>query len=508
MVRYQAYALALQVRFKWRHKDTDVWRRLMDATCFVVDWIGKPLAPTMTQYGGHWCHIVTCAHVLQPWDYPNFYPPVGVTKFVSRISAGDTMCQMRVPTLDGNVVHKHFTSRHHTYTHTNPRLDLAVCHSEQNYKRYGEVKMLWMQNEGWALRPRLDVLTDLQRGDEVWVYGMNAQECLMDDEPKADIKMIPTGVKGVVRGTEQEHFWVKFEDNIPMGMCGGPILRDGKCVGMLTAMVHQNSENKTLAGCARCTYARDIRQFLMEVEKQMKNPVPRMYNTSGPPCEYKDWSKVDAKLAQHTEVPISNTRIDGHFHQQEGSDSMQMYGNSGLMNREFQENFMGLDAETSTDGKSGRHPDGTTGNMTEDGRKTHEMGNRPDPSPAGYYGTDEFKMKNGWDTTTTEEAREAIRNHSRDKTGQSVDSVNQLNSVLETMRDRRVFKKNVDSASKDPQGIYFRNQDTTKMPDPKDTFKRQKNSGVPRAVPKGIQYDTGSGHFVDQELTEGLWDQN
>eukprot|EP00760_Papus_ankaliazontas_P030453 PhM_4_TR4836/c0_g2_i1/m.71683 len=515
-VRYQPYALALQVRFRWRHKENDQWRRLMDASCFVVDWITRPTgAPTLSQYGGHWCHIVTCAHVMCPWDYPIYYPPLGATKFVSRITPSDTMLQLRVPDLQGDVIHKHFTSRHHSFQHSNPRLDIAVCHSEQNYKRYGEMKMLWMQNEGWAMRPRLDVLTELKAGDSVWLYGMNAQENLLDDDKKPDITMIPTGVRGIIRGCEEEHFWVAFDDVIPMGMCGGPVMKDGKCVGMLTALAHSDSENRTLAGCGMCTYSRDIRSFLIEVEKQMKNPNIKMYNSEGQwegkhDNKHKDWSSVEGRLARHIEVPISNTRIDQHFVEGDRQEAHAMFGRSGLYDQETQENFMGMDMSSSTVAEK---PENVI-ERTPDGEKRYKMGERPDKGfRRGVYGVDEdFKNRKDFDVGPLEDVKEMFKGVTREQAGKDPDMVAQLRQVQETHTQMRRSQQNTDSAKRAPEGTYFKNfsefAKTGGSP-----FGDKESIKETRARSKDGQtatmgYDSNRTQFSDDNILSGLWDKH
>ncbi|EKF30663.1 hypothetical protein MOQ_005513 [Trypanosoma cruzi marinkellei] len=281
MVRFQPWCMAVQTRFKWRHKETDRWRRLMDATCIPLDWFGQTRGPTFSQYGGHWTHLLTCAHVICPWDYPNYYPTEGPTRFVSRITLADTMTQVRLVSMQGTAVYKHFTSNQHVYVHSNPRLDLCVLHPEQNLKRSGEMKMLWMQNEGYVIRPRLELVEPLAVGDHVWIYGMTAHESLFDEEKAPEPLMVPTGIRAKVHTLTREHFFLDTtslegadKGRIGMGMCGSVVMRNGRCVGMLTATVHEESKCKELAGTAMCAYASDIFDFLLEVERQMKEPNP------------------------------------------------------------------------------------------------------------------------------------------------------------------------------------------------------------------------------------------
>lgn len=344
-VRFQPYAMAVQTRFKWRHKETDRWRRLMDATCFQLDWFGQTRGPNFSQYSGHWTHIVTCAHVICPWDYPNFYPPTGPTRFVSHITLADTMTQIRLPSLQGQAVYKHFVSNQHVYVHSNPRLDLCVLHPEQNLRRSGEMKMLWLQNEGYLTRPRLELVRPLQVGDVVWIYGMNAQESLFDEEKAPEPRMIPVGLRARVHTLTREHFFIdtrgmqatlagsearrnstekkkeeeeETEEAVVMGMCGSVIMREGRCVGMLTATVHRNSACTALAGTVMCTYAHDIFEFLLEVEKQMKNALaPLQHEETVSQKRRQQWPQRDRDEDSSSPPPTPSTRVGNAQNKQE-----------------------------------------------------------------------------------------------------------------------------------------------------------------------------------------------
>lgn len=416
--RYQPFAMAFQSRFKWRHRESDPWRRLMDATCFTVDWITRPRGPDFSQFSGHWTHVVSCAHVMSPWMYPNYYPPVGMTRFVSKITLADTMSQARMPSLQGEVIYRHFLSNFHTFIHSNPRLDLAVAHPEQNFKRGGEMKLLWLQNEGFVKRPRFEVIEDLRVGDHVWIHGMSARSNVFDEEAVGDPLMIPTGVRARVKHLAKENFYLEpideLQPEIAMGMCGAPVVRDGKLVGMLTATVHESSENAFLRNTAMCTYGHEIRSFLMEVEKQMKNPAAyqekdkstfqeRREEEGHETPQYKDWDRIDGRVAHHVKVPVSLWKMDTDWMQEEDRLSSGIYGRSGPFSAEVQEQMFGM--EMNTVSHDGRKPEGV--NMTSaDGGAMVDEGMRPDPSPSNIHGPPEaFKTKSVWDSTAGEEVK-------------------------------------------------------------------------------------------------------
>ncbi|CCW62053.1 unnamed protein product [Phytomonas sp. EM1] len=465
LVRFQPHAMAIQTRFKWRHKETDRWRRLMDASCFVLDWMGQTRGPNFSQYSGHWTHIVTCAHVVCPWDYPNYYPTEGPTRFVSRITLADTMTQVRLVSLQGTAVHKHFTSNQHVYVHNNPRLDLCVVHPEQNLKRSGEMKMLWMQNEGLIMRPRLEILEKLQVGDHVWVYGMSAHESLFDEEKAPEPLMIPTGIRARVHAVTREHFFIdttsiegEERGRVQMGMCGSVVMRNGKCVGMLTATVHEESNCKELAGTAMCTYSSDIFEFLLEVEKQMKSPPPRQVpeetvfearrrEEGKEPEENKDWDLDHSRIARHIPVPISLWHMDEKWMTEEDFLTTQVFGRSGMFNQETQETALGYDMNTSKT-YGDRPGDIAVFDTNSATGKPEVSGERKDCSPTGIYADHEdFKTRDVWDTDLNSEVRSLFDKAIGEK---DAESLNMFRKSLENIKLRRAMEKMKDTAMKYP----------------------------------------------------------
>lgn len=382
----------------------------MDATCFSVDWITRTAGPTMGQSSGFWTHIVAPAHVTCPWDYPNYYPPTGDSRFVSKITYGDTRTQIRVVSNQGDASYKFFLSQHYTFNHSNPRLDLSVIHPEQLFKRAGgESKLLHMQNQGLISRPMLDIVAPVQKGDIVWIYGYTAEEALFDEEKAEEPKMLPTAIRGVVHATTREQFWVDtMGEDIFMGMCGAPIMRNGKCIGMLTAKVHALSDCKELAGCAMCTYSKDIFEFLVEVEEQLKNGAEQMESeptkfqrmrkeeaertgvrqpTQDKP--YRSWDLDQTRIARRVQVPVSlfAQANEQEFNTQEDAEVAAMYGPSGPLNEEVQEN-LGFHMNVDRD-KHGKPDSISTPPKEHQPGFNYATQQRRDPSPeATIYGAD------------------------------------------------------------------------------------------------------------------------
>lgn len=433
----------------------------MDATCFPVDWIGQTRGPNFSQFSGHWTHLLTCAHVLCPWDYPNYYPPKGPTRFVSRITLADTMTQVRLPSLQGTAVYKHFVSNQHVYVHSNPRLDLCVLHPEQNLKRSGEMKMMWLQNEGYVIRPRLEINQRVEAGDHVWIYGMTAHESLFDEEKMPEPLMIPTGIRAKVHAVTNEHFFLdttSFEGvdkgAVMMGMCGSVIIRNGKCVGMLTATVHKDSNCKELAGTAMCTHSSDIFDFLLEVEKQMKQPPPRQQQEEtrfeskrreeGKEAEeHRDWDLDFTRLARHIPVPVSLFHMDEKWMTEEDYMTSTVFGRSGPLNQETQESALGYDMNTSK--SYGERPGdiASFSNSTQNA-KPPVQGERKDYSPTGIYADHEdFKTKDVWESNLGGEMRDLFE---KNADGKDANSLNMMRQALENIRAQRAMEKMKESA--------------------------------------------------------------
>lgn len=447
--------MAFQSRFRWRHRDTDPWARLMDATCFPVDFIGRPRGPSLSQYGGHWSHVITCAHVVCPWEYPNFYPPAGQTKWVAKLTLADTMSQVRLVSVQGQCIYRHFASQHHTFLHRNPRLDIAVLHSEQNMKRTGEMKMLWMQNEGYVIRPRFELLEELKEGDHCWIYGMAANSQLFDEEAPADPYMIPTGIRAKVKHLEEEHFFLEpleGEPEITMGMCGSPIMRSGRCVGMLTSSVHEGSENRKLAGTGMCSYAHDIRAFLMEVEKQMNNAVQyhekdsifmgRRKEEGFRPPEYREWDTTDSRVARHIPVPASQWKLEENWATEEDRLSGDIFARGGPFNQETQENFFGMDMNTAN--SQGHRPENLSMAGGEGGGKPHACGERPDKSPTAIWAPHEsWKERTEWDSVKGQEAREYMHGAVNHGDAETVDKLRRSIEFMQRRRHQETVKESV-----------------------------------------------------------------
>jgi hypothetical protein len=509
--RFRPFAGTLQSRFRWRHREFDSWRRLMDATCFVVDWIGRPRGNVLSTAGGHWTHIITCAHVLAPWDYPNFYPPVGQTRFVSKITLADTMLQLRVPSLQGDPVYRHFCSQHHTFVHADKRLDLAVCHAEQFYKRNGDAKLLFLQNEGLLMRPRFELLEELEEGDIVWIYGCTARGDVYDDSEQSDPLMVPTGIRCRVKHLEPDHFFLDTTadpttNEIEMGMCGSVVIKNGKCVGMLTSTVHEDSENVKLRGTAMCTYARDIRAFLLEVEQQMLNPNftqnveetvfqsrrkdEAVAGKRDPERVSKDWEADKYRLAHHLRVPKSQWQQGEVWTREEDTFNKYVYGKTSGFNQEVQENAFGLGMNESSEDGTDVEGHGTLG---QDGKKLEESGMREDPSPTNHFiKHDEFARISEWDSQLGREAKDSARDST--EANAPGDEIDKLRRSVENMNRRREQE--------------WRQRSTTETMTSMKREQTTKDWTKPPTEEARKRHERGANPFHRDAELDGVWDRH
>lgn len=427
----------------------------MDATAFAVDWIGPLRSPEMSQWGGNWTHFVTCAHVLFPWDYPNFYPHEGVTRFVSQITLGDCKLVVKVPVESGEGSYKHFTSMHSNYHHKNSALDVAITHPEMMFKRYGEMRVMLMEVLGAVRRVRLDCVRRVEVGDFVWIYGMTAHESLFDDETRSEPLMVPTGFKGVVVAAGRGCFFVDTcidgGSRVEMGMCGSPVMRDGKCVGMVTARMHESTKRPEIANCAMCTFAEDIWKFLRDAEDDM-NQRPQSSFEEGPSvfdrrraeersrspeaqaefeAREREAQRIHSGLGSAVHVPVPKMFFKPEQDVTEESKfAEQLFGPRGGFNEEFQENVLGLDMNETT---SAQAPKGLR--MPNNG-VPQRSGSRPDPAPSHFHILDEKDLPNDPMTGSNPQVADAF--------GAFAEDMRVAKHIKQMQSDRRHedFKKN------------------------------------------------------------------
>eukprot|EP00744_Colponema_vietnamica_P019149 GILI01027086.1.p1 GENE.GILI01027086.1~~GILI01027086.1.p1 ORF type:complete len:434 (+),score=64.14 GILI01027086.1:85-1386(+) len=298
-----------------------------------------------------------------------------------------------------------------------------------------------------------------------------------------------------------------------MGMCGAPVMRNGKCIGMLTAKVHELSDCKELAGCAMCTYSTDIFEFLVEVEEQLKNGGEKMDDptkfqrmreeehlklgtqqlTEDKP--YRNWDLDQTRIAHRVQVPLSlfSQNNDPEFQTQEDANSVTMYGSSGVINEEVQEN-LGYHMNVDRD-KHGK-PDSIGAPPKEHVPGVNYMNEaRKDPSPEATIHGRDIGVVNGrvvkeqLPEEMTKEWKEVLQ-MSIDKTGGNYNMMNNLRSSINS-----IHQSNVNEAMR--ESVFA----TGGSGDPGEAaFKGTKEKP---SMENDIKYNTVDGKPIPEEFVRG-----
>jgi hypothetical protein len=234
-----------------------------------------------------------------------------------------------------------------------------------------------------------------------------------------------------VAARTREHFFLDTKSiegaekgDISMGMCGSVVMRHGKCVGMLTAKVHDDSPTTELAGMSMCTYARDIFEFCLEVERQMKNPSPvmdpnptrfseRREAEGKRPAEHVDYELHETRLARHVKTSSALWHMEESFMTQEDIVTSSAFGRSGVFNQETQENILGLDMNQS---KVGERPEGVDVFGPGANGKPEVQTMRRDDGPTGIYvNKSEVPRDTMWDARTQQEMKNLFEGNVQEK---------------------------------------------------------------------------------------------
>eukprot|EP00755_Sulcionema_specki_P016196 Sspe_Gene.61404::Locus_34077_Transcript_1_1_Confidence_1.000_Length_2866::g.61404::m.61404 len=277
-------------------------KELSRGSWFAVPPLGRSLDGTPK------FHVVTANHVLHPFWYPELYSmdEGAQTEFLKFYSAHDTQITMYTAAADGS--HSHFSFKgfpDHTYADEARHLDTVTVHPRYHETLEvldrmfehtlptkpgapGPVRTSLRANEedddiDWADDSAF--LTDahnypfyfqllsfdcrpLQPGEPVLVHGH-----ILDAESSLTPVMVPAVVRAHVHRLlkdGEELFLITPERRLEPGMCGGPVTRDGRVIGMLSASVGEEAEKD--AGCGLVTSAAAIRSLLLRVEERWRWP--------------------------------------------------------------------------------------------------------------------------------------------------------------------------------------------------------------------------------------------
>eukprot|EP01062_Namystynia_karyoxenos_P017007 TRINITY_DN16256_c0_g1_i2.p1 TRINITY_DN16256_c0_g1~~TRINITY_DN16256_c0_g1_i2.p1 ORF type:complete len:982 (+),score=308.41 TRINITY_DN16256_c0_g1_i2:77-3022(+) len=283
-------------------------RELSRGSWFAVPQVGR------FQPGCPHFHVVTANHVMHPFWYPEFYPMGKGEKceWLNLLGHHDTEPFLLTPSPDGQESHRKFhCAPDWTYADPRKHLDIAVIHptpddtgamlranfshelrdasgpeapappgalrglfgGEENEMEeyFGEDMDGDAQNYPFHFQLLSFDCRPLEEGELVSVHG----HALVDDVALRPL-MLPTVVRARVRreerGAPAGFIFVEPQSELSEGVCGGPVLRDGRVVGMLTASVRPEAPH--YAGCGMVTPAAAIREFLLQIEEKWRWPDP------------------------------------------------------------------------------------------------------------------------------------------------------------------------------------------------------------------------------------------
>eukprot|EP01064_Diplonema_japonicum_P021618 TRINITY_DN3118_c0_g2_i1.p1 TRINITY_DN3118_c0_g2~~TRINITY_DN3118_c0_g2_i1.p1 ORF type:complete len:757 (+),score=165.00 TRINITY_DN3118_c0_g2_i1:3834-6104(+) len=284
--RWKHYAGYLEARAKlpWELNDGLQSR----ASWFAVPHIGRHLPGTPLY------HVVTVNHMIHPFWYPDLYSQQtgSPTEFLKYRGEHDVASTLYTATPTGHPSHHSLkTVPDLTYAHETRHLDVCVLHPsvadteetleqvfthqieepvlgvrEFDYSEYEEEKLhpFHFQLLAFDNRP-------LQVGERVMVHGHSADDTLEltavmhPSVTRCTVKKVVTDING----SSDKLIVIEPEKPLPEGACGGPVLRDGRVVGMVTATVDEHAEH---SGCVVVVGATTIREFLLRIEEKWRWP--------------------------------------------------------------------------------------------------------------------------------------------------------------------------------------------------------------------------------------------
>eukprot|EP01063_Lacrimia_lanifica_P035326 TRINITY_DN6702_c0_g5_i1.p1 TRINITY_DN6702_c0_g5~~TRINITY_DN6702_c0_g5_i1.p1 ORF type:complete len:941 (+),score=270.75 TRINITY_DN6702_c0_g5_i1:49-2871(+) len=286
-------------------------KELCRGSWFAVPHVGRRLPGTPA------FHVLTANHIVHPFNYPDLFDftPGSAVELMRYYGEHDVASVLKTASPDGDDSHKAIKARPDlTYAHEKRHLDIAVLHPSpkeceaalqdvySHLERQGTdaanaLLPQWMLEEFVASSDALRFpfhfqllafdCRPLQPGEKVMLHG----HTLRDDPTALTPLMVPTVVRGTVRQVvsqayaqdptsaaaaafpfAQQESMVIVEPEKPLeeGMCGGPVLRDGRVVGMTIASV--TNEASEFDGCALAVSAAAMRDLCLRVEESWRYP--------------------------------------------------------------------------------------------------------------------------------------------------------------------------------------------------------------------------------------------
>lgn len=174
-------------------------------------------------------HIVTSAHVVHPFAFPNYYPPEehAWLRFVGERHV-QTRFEIRERT-EGRVI---FSVDLHEKVFRHESRDICVVHPQDQPEFLRELAKL----EGGSRHHVLELEDDAAAGDKGEVMFVGHQ---IIEASGALQEQLPTVVPGSVLGcTPNGQAFASTQSTLQMGMCGGAVMNArGRCIGATEGIV-------------------------------------------------------------------------------------------------------------------------------------------------------------------------------------------------------------------------------------------------------------------------------
>lgn len=219
------------------------------------------------------------AHAATPWRYPKLYP----AEWLQDVSERNVIYTLEPRHLDGIfVTQRDFKPR--VYVHKSR--DLAVLHLDEED---AALQMLSKTLKN-SYETRLDFVPEdslpaTGRNEPLFFHGHNIEQ-----KPVVDMDtrlMLPHVEKGTFLGrtpAPANQCFVRTENVLQDGMCGGPVCEDFDLVpfadgkksivrGLLEGIVPTNHPSAEIAGTGVFVEAGEIRRFLQQIEQDEVEPL-------------------------------------------------------------------------------------------------------------------------------------------------------------------------------------------------------------------------------------------
>lgn len=196
---------------------------------------------------------VVSAHVAAPHRFPSYFPQ----EWLEHVTDAD--CRSILEVHDGD---KSSKSTNHALAagFRHAKLDVAAfLLDEEAQDRLADTQVLTMGE---------DPVTDA----EVCVHGFR----LIGESGSGSEGLVSANLNGKVKDVKGSRGFIDTGDvESEMGMCGGPIVQNGKCVGLLEGLVPRRTDGEKvsevharLGGCSVYIGAHELGMFLHDVESE------------------------------------------------------------------------------------------------------------------------------------------------------------------------------------------------------------------------------------------------